>query len=201
MGRLLGDRVAEPIFEGGHVGSFACAADFVVVNHDSVQYPPRLSVLSEDGIRRIEAVAGPAVLAYLNERDAVVRQLGERFKAQPGEIVELAKTRVRPLAPKLRKARKTRRQIVALPVSEIRRIARELEAGKGPPLGREAHQRGPKPAIQSALHDPKERLICPPPAGLATFGPEGSPPNGIAPAAPVVGRFQFTTPARMRFRN
>jgi alanyl-tRNA synthetase len=40
------------------------------------------------GIRRIEAVAGPAVLAYLNERDAVVKQLGDRFKAQPGEIVE-----------------------------------------------------------------------------------------------------------------
>jgi len=40
------------------------------------------------GIRRIEAVAGPAVLAYLNERDAVVRALGDRFKAQPGEIVE-----------------------------------------------------------------------------------------------------------------
>jgi alanyl-tRNA synthetase len=40
------------------------------------------------GIRRIEAVAGPAVLAYLNERDAVVRQLGDRFKVQPGEIVE-----------------------------------------------------------------------------------------------------------------
>ena len=40
------------------------------------------------GIRRIEAVAGPAVLAYLNERDAVVKQLGDRFKAQPSEIVE-----------------------------------------------------------------------------------------------------------------
>jgi alanyl-tRNA synthetase len=40
------------------------------------------------GIRRIEAVAGPAVLAYLQERDAVVRALGDRFKAQPGEIVE-----------------------------------------------------------------------------------------------------------------
>jgi alanyl-tRNA synthetase len=40
------------------------------------------------GIRRIEAVAGPAVLAYLNERDAVVRALGERFKVQPGAIVE-----------------------------------------------------------------------------------------------------------------
>ncbi|MGC6483397.1 MAG: alanine--tRNA ligase [Synechococcus sp.] len=40
------------------------------------------------GIRRIEAVAGGAVLAYLNERDTVVKQLGDRFKAQPGEIVE-----------------------------------------------------------------------------------------------------------------
>jgi alanyl-tRNA synthetase len=40
------------------------------------------------GIRRIEAVAGPAVLAYLQERDVVVRALGDRFKAQPGEIVE-----------------------------------------------------------------------------------------------------------------
>jgi alanyl-tRNA synthetase len=44
------------------------------------------------GIRRIEAVAGPAVLAYLNERDAVVKQLGERFKAQPGEIVDRVAT-------------------------------------------------------------------------------------------------------------
>ena len=40
------------------------------------------------GIRRIEAVAGPAVLTYLNERDAVVKQLVDRFKVQPGEIVE-----------------------------------------------------------------------------------------------------------------
>ncbi|MFN7679075.1 MAG: alanine--tRNA ligase [Cyanobacteriota bacterium] len=40
------------------------------------------------GIRRVEAVAGPAVLAYLNEREAVVKSLGERFKVQPGAIVE-----------------------------------------------------------------------------------------------------------------
>jgi alanyl-tRNA synthetase len=40
------------------------------------------------GIRRIEAVAGPAVLAYLNERESVVKALGERFKVQPGAIVE-----------------------------------------------------------------------------------------------------------------
>ena len=40
------------------------------------------------GIRRIEAVAGPAVLAYLNERDGVVKVLGDRFKAQPAEILD-----------------------------------------------------------------------------------------------------------------
>ncbi len=40
------------------------------------------------GIRRIEAIAGAALLPYLNERDAVVKQLGERFKAQPFEIVD-----------------------------------------------------------------------------------------------------------------
>ena len=50
------------------------------------------------GIRRIEAVAGQAVLAYLNRRDAVVKKLGERFKAQPEEIV----TRVTALQEELR---------------------------------------------------------------------------------------------------
>ncbi|WNZ21449.1 alanine--tRNA ligase [Leptolyngbya sp. NK1-12] len=40
------------------------------------------------GIRRIEAVAGPAVLDYLNLRDQVVRDLSERFKAKPEELPE-----------------------------------------------------------------------------------------------------------------
>ncbi|MCF2972503.1 alanine--tRNA ligase [Synechococcus sp. Nb3U1] len=40
------------------------------------------------GIRRIEAVAGPAVLEYLNERDSVVRELSAQFKAKPQEIPE-----------------------------------------------------------------------------------------------------------------
>jgi alanyl-tRNA synthetase len=47
-------------------------------------------IMSESGIasgvRRIEAVAGPAVLAYLNEREQVVRELCDRFKAKPSEI-------------------------------------------------------------------------------------------------------------------
>jgi alanyl-tRNA synthetase len=63
---------------GTHVANTAEIGLFKIVSESGVAA----------GIRRIEAVAGPAVLAYLNERDAVVKQLGERFKAQPGEIVE-----------------------------------------------------------------------------------------------------------------
>ena len=44
------------------------------------------------GIRRIEAVAGPAVLSYIKPRDQACRQLGERFKAQPTEIVARVET-------------------------------------------------------------------------------------------------------------
>jgi alanyl-tRNA synthetase len=40
------------------------------------------------GIRRIEAVAGAAILDYLNVREAVVKELGDRFKAKPDEIVD-----------------------------------------------------------------------------------------------------------------
>ncbi|MBJ7900667.1 MAG: alanine--tRNA ligase [Cyanobacteria bacterium RI_101] len=38
------------------------------------------------GIRRIEAVAGPAVLGYLNQRERVVRELSDRLKVKPEEI-------------------------------------------------------------------------------------------------------------------
>ena len=44
------------------------------------------------GIRRIEAVAGPAVLAYLNVREAVVKDLTERFKIQPEELPDRVTT-------------------------------------------------------------------------------------------------------------
>lgn len=47
-------------------------------------------IISESGVaagtRRIEAVAGPAVLDYLNVRDQVVRELSDRFKAKPEEL-------------------------------------------------------------------------------------------------------------------
>ena len=63
---------------GTHVANTAEIGLFKIVSEGGVAA----------GIRRIEAVAGPAVLAYLNERDVVVKQLGEHFKAQPGEILE-----------------------------------------------------------------------------------------------------------------
>ncbi len=47
-------------------------------------------IVSEAGVaagtRRIEAVSGQAVLDYLNVRDKVVRDLGDRFKAKPEEL-------------------------------------------------------------------------------------------------------------------
>jgi alanyl-tRNA synthetase len=38
------------------------------------------------GVRRIEAVAGPAILDYLNLRDRVVKELSSTFKVKPEEI-------------------------------------------------------------------------------------------------------------------
>jgi alanyl-tRNA synthetase len=61
---------------GTHVANTAEIGLFKIVSEAGVA----------SGIRRIEAVAGPAVLAYLNERDVVVKQLSERFKVQPAEI-------------------------------------------------------------------------------------------------------------------
>jgi alanyl-tRNA synthetase len=38
------------------------------------------------GVRRIEAVAGPAILDYLNVRDQIVKELSSTFKIKPEEI-------------------------------------------------------------------------------------------------------------------
>jgi len=77
---------------GTHVANTAEIGVFKIVGESGVAA----------GIRRIEAVAGPAVLAYLKEREAVVKPLAERFKAQPGEIVE----RVNQLAEELKASQK-----------------------------------------------------------------------------------------------
>jgi alanyl-tRNA synthetase len=77
---------------GTHVANTAEIGVFKIVSESGVAA----------GIRRIEAVAGPAVLAYLNERDGVVKQLGERFKVQPAEILD----RVVQLADELKASQK-----------------------------------------------------------------------------------------------
>ncbi len=63
---------------GTHVANTAEIGLFKIISEAGVA----------SGVRRIEAVAGPAVLEYLNVRDAVVRDLGDRFKAKPEELPE-----------------------------------------------------------------------------------------------------------------
>ncbi|MBD2460103.1 alanine--tRNA ligase [Oscillatoria sp. FACHB-1407] len=59
------------------------------------------------GIRRIEGVAGPAVLEYLNVRDRVVRELSDRFKSKPEEVLD----RVTSLQTELRTTQKQLEQL------------------------------------------------------------------------------------------
>ena len=69
------------------------------------------------GVRRIEAVAGPAILDYLNVRDRVVRELSDRFKVKPEELPE----RVTSLQNELRTTQKqleTLKSLLALAKSD-----------------------------------------------------------------------------------
>jgi alanyl-tRNA synthetase len=61
---------------GTHVRNTAEIGIFKIVSETGIS----------SGVRRIEAVAGPAVLDYLNVRDKVVKELSDRFKAKPEEI-------------------------------------------------------------------------------------------------------------------
>jgi alanyl-tRNA synthetase len=61
---------------GTHVNNTAEIGAFKIISEAGVAA----------GIRRIEAVAGGAILDYLNIRDKVVKELSDRFKAKPEEI-------------------------------------------------------------------------------------------------------------------
>ncbi len=63
---------------GTHVSNTADIGVFKLISESGVSA----------GVRRIEAVVGTAVLPYLNERDAVVKDLTTLFKAKPNEVVE-----------------------------------------------------------------------------------------------------------------
>ncbi|MGA9381273.1 MAG: alanine--tRNA ligase, partial [Phormidium sp.] len=76
--RVLDFGVSMELCGGTHVNNTAEIGVFKIISETGVAA----------GIRRIEAVAGPAILEYLNLRDKVVRELSDRFKAKPEEIPE-----------------------------------------------------------------------------------------------------------------
>ncbi|MGB0561276.1 MAG: alanine--tRNA ligase [Spirulinaceae cyanobacterium] len=63
---------------GTHVGNTAEIGAVKIIGESGIS----------SGVRRIEAVAGPAILDYLQVRDQIVRELGDRFKAQPEEVLD-----------------------------------------------------------------------------------------------------------------
>ena len=70
--------VSKELCGGTHVTHLSEVGIFKIISESGVA----------SGIRRIEAVAGSAVLEYLNARDIIVNNLSELFKAQPSEIVD-----------------------------------------------------------------------------------------------------------------
>jgi alanyl-tRNA synthetase len=63
---------------GTHVRNTAEIGVFKIVSETGIA----------SGVRRIEAIAGPAVLEYLQVRDRIVRELSDRFKVKPEELPE-----------------------------------------------------------------------------------------------------------------
>jgi alanyl-tRNA synthetase len=63
---------------GTHVANTSEIGVFKIVNESGIAA----------GVRRIEAVCGQAVLEYLNVRDAIAKDLSDRFKVKPEEITE-----------------------------------------------------------------------------------------------------------------
>ncbi|BAY78238.1 alanyl-tRNA synthetase [Nostoc linckia NIES-25] len=77
---------------GTHVSNTAEIGVFKIISEAGVA----------SGVRRIEAVSGPAVLDYLNVRDKVVKDLSDRFKVKPEELPD----RITTLQNELRTAEK-----------------------------------------------------------------------------------------------
>ncbi|PHJ63541.1 alanyl-tRNA synthetase [Nostoc linckia z18] len=77
---------------GTHVSNTAEIGVFKIISEAGVA----------SGVRRIEAVSGPAVLDYLNVRDKVVKDLSDRFKVKPEELPD----RITSLQTELRTAEK-----------------------------------------------------------------------------------------------
>jgi alanyl-tRNA synthetase len=133
------------------------------------------------GIRRIEAVAGPAVLEYLNERDRVVRELSAQFKAKPQELPE----RVAALQAELKAAQKELEEVrsqLALVQAE-RLLAQAVAVGDLKVLVAELRSTTPE-----ALKTAAEHLLSKLGEGAVVLGsvPEAGKVSLVAAFSPAV---------------
>ncbi|MEM8503212.1 MAG: alanine--tRNA ligase [Cyanobacteria bacterium P01_D01_bin.1] len=159
---------------GTHVGNTAEIGVFKIISETGVAA----------GIRRIEAVAGPAVLDYLEVRDRIVKDLSDRFKAKPEEIGD----RVSALQNELKNAQK-----------DLAAIKSELALAKSDQLLAQTEKIGGTPVIvanldtvdPSALKIAAERLLQKLGDGAVVLGSvpsEGKVSLVAAFSQPVVGK-------------
>ncbi|MBW4623392.1 MAG: alanine--tRNA ligase [Cyanosarcina radialis HA8281-LM2] len=100
---------------GTHVSNTAEIGAFKIISESGIA----------SGVRRIEAVSGPSILEYLNVRDKVVRELGDRFKAKPEELPD----RITNLQTELKTTQKELEAIKAeLAIAKSDRLLAEAES-------------------------------------------------------------------------
>ncbi|MFK8184703.1 MAG: alanine--tRNA ligase [Phormidesmis sp.] len=159
---------------GTHVANTAEIGVFKIISETGVAA----------GIRRIEAVAGPAVLDYLEVRDTIVRDLSAQFKTKPEEIT----TRVANLQNELKATQK-----------ELTAAKSELALAKSEQLLGQAETIGDIPVIVAnldavepdALKTAAERLLQKLGDGAVVLGSvpaEGKVSLVAAFSKPVIGK-------------
>ncbi|NJN02331.1 MAG: alanine--tRNA ligase [Leptolyngbyaceae cyanobacterium RM1_1_2] len=132
------------------------------------------------GVRRIEAVAGPAVLDYLNLREQVVRELSDRFKVKPEELPE----RVANLQAELKTTQK-----------ELEALKAELAQAKSAQLVNEAKPVGDFQILVAALEGVDAEALKGAAERLLQKLGEGAVVLGSAPADDKVSLVAAFSPA------
>ncbi|MEH1940638.1 MAG: alanine--tRNA ligase [Nostoc sp.] len=113
---------------GTHVSNTAEIGVFKIISEAGVA----------SGVRRIEAVSGPAILDYLNLRDKVVKDLSDRFKVKPEELPD----RITSLQSELRNSQK-----------ELETLKVQLAIAKSDSLLQTAESVGDSKIIVAQLED------------------------------------------------
>ncbi|WP_375511707.1 alanine--tRNA ligase [uncultured Nostoc sp.] len=113
---------------GTHVSNTAEIGVFKIISEAGVA----------SGVRRIEAVSGPAILDYLNLRDKVVKDLSDRFKVKPEELPD----RITSLQSELRNSQK-----------ELETLKVQLAIAKSDSLLQTAETLGDSKIIVAQLED------------------------------------------------